>query len=467
MYAANDSIERRNSEVKKMSKLMALLLVVVMVVMLVPVSAFAAEKVKGEEQTSVVLVVEGTSADGVVTPATTPTTTPAAATPAATTPAATTPAATTPAATTPAVETPVATTPAVETPAVTTPAVETPAATTPAVETPAVTTAAAPVVETKAVDEGTIEVKAVPALGLWRDSVTFIDVLLNAVGADYSYDAITNALTLNNFVGKQVVAADMGSNFAMILKGENVIANGDGCAVDVWGNLTMSGDGELYAIGDNRAIHVIGGDLTINSGDYDLFAGSTDSNAYGIDVANGDLTINGGYVDATVYATGNNGAYGLWADNDVTVNCGDIDVITESVNGPSMGIGAGDDAIFKGGYTTVDSNTETGVATALFAGSWVVIKDGILDLTATGGVNPLAIYGGEGVYIDPCYGNVDLTASSLYLEKGHSHWKHQHATSSNPKTGTQDMAQEALMATMGLLALLGMAYLISRKESME
>lgn len=418
---------------KKMSKLMALLLVVVMVLMLVPVSAFAAEEVV-EEPTLVVLEVEGAPVDEVLNTA---------------------------------VETPVVETPAVEAPAavepvVEAPAVETPVAETPVAETPVVAVAEEPVVATAA-DEGTIEVKAVPALGLWRDAVTFIDVLLNTVGADYSYDAVTNALTLNNFVGKQVEAADMGSNFSMILKGTNVIANADGCAIDVVGNLTMGGSGELTAVGSQSAIHVMDGDLVLNDGDYELFAIGNVGDVAAVDVENGDLIINDGWVDAEAVNMGTGGAWGLWADNDLVINGGDIDVITDSVSGRSMGIGAGDDTIVKGGYTTVKSTTETGIANALYAGSWVVIRDGILDLCTQGGVNPLAIYGGEGVWISPCYGDVDLTASCLYLEPYCGcHWKH--CKSDNPKTGTQDMASDALMATMGLLALMGMAYLISKKE---
>lgn len=418
---------------KKMSKLMALLLVVVMVLMLVPVSAFAAEEVV-EEPTLVVLEVEGAPVDEVLNTA---------------------------------VETPVVETPAVEAPAavepvVEAPAVETPVAETPVAETPVVAVAEEPVVATAA-DEGTIEVKAVPALGLWRDAVTFIDVLLNTVGADYSYDAVTNALTLNNFVGKQVEAADMGSNFSMILKGTNVIANADGCAIDVVGNLTMGGSGELTAVGSQSAIHVMDGDLVLNDGDYELFAIGNVGDVAAVDVENGDLIINDGWVDAEAVNMGTGGAWGLWADNDLVINGGDIDVMTDSVSGRSMGIGAGDDTIVKGGYTTVKSTTETGIANALYAGSWVVIRDGILDLCTQGGVNPLAIYGGEGVWISPCYGDVDLTASCLYLEPYCGcHWKH--SKSDNPKTGTQDMASDALMATMGLLALMGMAYLISKKE---
>ena len=330
---------------------------------------------------------------------------------------------------------------------------ETPAA----VEAPVIPVAEEPVIETAA-DEGTIAVQAI-TLGLWRDAVTFIDVLATTVGADYSYDAVTNALTLNGFVGKQVVATEMGSDFAMILKGINVIANDTGCAVDVTGNLTMGGPGEITAIGSESAIHVTNGDLVLNDGDYELFAINDVGDVSAVNVTNGDLIINDGWVDAVAINTGTGGAWGLWADNDLVINGGDIDVVTESISGRSMGIGAGDDAIVKGGYTTVKSTTETGIATALYADSWVVIRDGILDLCTEGGVNPLAIYGGEGVWISPCYGDVDLTASCLYLEPYHCYKK-----SDNPKTGTQDMASDALMATMGLLALMGMAYLISKKE---
>ncbi|PKM46783.1 MAG: hypothetical protein CVV01_05510, partial [Firmicutes bacterium HGW-Firmicutes-6] len=269
---------------------------------------------------------------------------------------------------------------------------------------PVVPVAEAPAIETAA-DEGTIEVQAV-TLGLWRDAFTFINVLATNVGADYSYDAVTNALTLNGFVGKQVVATEMGSNFAMILKGTNVIANDTGCAVDVTGNLTMGGPGEITAIGSESAIHVTNGDLVLNDGDYELYAINDVGDVSAVNVTNGDLIINDGWVDAEAINTGIGGAWGLWADNDLVINGGDIDVITESISGRSMGIGAGDDAIIKGGYTTVKSTTETGIANALYADSWVVIRDGILDLCTQGGVNPLAIYGAEGVWISPCYGDV-------------------------------------------------------------
>ncbi|WP_414732575.1 hypothetical protein [Acetobacterium carbinolicum] len=412
---------------KKMSKLMALLLVVVMVLMLVPASAFAEEVV--EEPTLVVLEVEGAPVDEVLNTAVEE----------------------------PVVEEPVAEEAVVEEePA----AVEEPvvkAAEVPVAQVPVVDE---PVVETQAADVGTIEVKAVPALGLWRDAVTFIDVLLNTVGADYSYDAVTNALTLNNFIGKQLVAADMGSNFSMILNGTNIIANDTGSAIEVVGDLTMGGPGEIMAIGSTRAIRVTDGDLVLNDGDYELFAMSDMGDVAAVDVVNGDLIINDGWVDATAINTGTGGAWGLWADNDVMINGGDVDVITESISGRSMGIGAGDDIIVKGGYTTVKATTETGMANALHADSWVVIRDGILDLCAIGGVNPLAIYAGDGVYISPAYGDVDLSASCLYLEPYYA----KYTKSDNPKTGAQDMGQDALVATMGLLALMGMAYLISKKE---
>ena len=142
-----------------------------MVLMLVPVSAFAEEVV--EEPTLVVLEVEGAPVDEVLNTAVE-----------------------TPVVETPVVETPVVEEPVVEEPVVEAAAVETPAA----VEAPVIPVAEEPVIETAA-DEGTIAVQAV-TLGLWRDAVTFIDVLATTVGADYSYDAVTNALTLNGFVGK-------------------------------------------------------------------------------------------------------------------------------------------------------------------------------------------------------------------------------------------------------------------------
>lgn len=423
---------------RKMSKLMSLLMVLVMVLMLVPASAFAAEEVVVGDPAPVVATdkttadVPATVVDPAVVTAAVPVVDPA---------------------TVPAVDP--AAVPVVDPAAV--PVVD------PVAEAPVVV-AEAPAVATAAVDEGTMQTMAV-YLNLSRDGINFIDVLVNTVGPDYAYDAVANALTLDNFVGTDLNASDMGSAFAIILKGSNVIANSVGCAVDVFdGDVTIDGDGELVAIGQNQGIHVMNGDLTINGGSVEATGIASANDAYGIRVVDGDVIINDGYVDATAINTGAFDAIGLWADYDVIVNGGDIDAISDSVSGQSIGIGAGDDAIFNCGYTTSTATTDTGLATALYAGSWVVINHGILDLVASGGPNPLAIYGTEGVYIAPCYGDVDLSASSLYLACG-CHGHHHKHCSANPKTGVQDTTQNALIATMSLVALMGMAYLISRKES--
>ena len=446
---------------RKLSKLMSLFLVLSMIFMLVPVSALAADKEDvgtDDEDGSVIIVL--TAEDGVtVAPAETtdPTVNPAAPAAAATTPA-----------------TGVTTTPkdATVTPA---PAADKTVGTAAAPAQPAVTTD-----ETIAVEEETIDAMTATVADLTLSGGTVVNLLATTAGAGFSFDAAANTLTLDNFTGQELNVVSAADLFKLVLLGTNTLTTNNGFAVDVTGDLNMSGTGTLVAQGQATAatrgggIHVTD-DLTIDSGTYDITAigGAGTQGAYGIfadsATTNSDVLINGGNVDITAINTGDAGARGIFSYGDVIVNAGTLDVYTDAFEGQSMGIGAADDLVFNGGYTTVRSNsaTDAGVSTCLFAASWLVINNGILDLCATGGANPRALSGYEGIYINPCYGTVDTSASCLYLEPLCSkHFKHHHqAYSANPKTGVATTATDAFVAVLALVALMGTAVVLSKREN--
>jgi LPXTG-motif cell wall-anchored protein len=448
-----------------MSKLLSLLMVMAMMFMMVPVSALAANDADtaaaATDKDALVLVTSEVPAptDADKTPADT------------TTPAVTAPATTTPATTTPATTTPATTAPATTTPATTTPATTAPATTTPATPTPAVET---PVVQTAAIDE-TIDTLAATVVNLTLTGGTVVNLLVTNTGAGYSFDNAANTLTLDNFTGQELDVVSNADLFKLVLHGVNKLTTNAGFAIDVDGSINLSGDGRLTAEGAATALTPGGGlcatqDISIDSGYYDFNAigNAGTGSAVGIFGTNAtsDIMFNGGYTDVTAINPGASGAYGVYSYGDVYVNKGDLDVITDSAAGTSWGIGAADDIVFNGGYTTVDSKTATGEARALHADSWVVINRGILDLQTSGGVNPLAIQGHEGVYINPCYGPVDLSASCLYLEPlCGKHFRHHHAATSNPKTGVETTATDAIIAGLALISLMGLAIVMTKRET--
>ncbi|MBC3797950.1 LPXTG cell wall anchor domain-containing protein [Acetobacterium tundrae] len=455
---------------RKMSKLMSLLMVMAMMFMLVPVSALAAS---GEETTTVannsnVVALEVVTTGTVVAATTTTTDTTVPTTKAAdvTTTTTTTDVAADKTATTEPVVTAdkIVETPVVaEQPAVT--AVQAPVV----AEQPVIATSEAPIVT-----EQNIEVTAVPFMALYKTDGSEINILATNSGEGYAYNTVTNALTLSNFTGKSLLAQLMGDNFAIVLLGTNTLKTDSGFAVNVDGDLNLSGTGKLIAEGQPTATTLGGGinvtgDLVINSGEYDVTAVGNAGDLTAVGIMSNDLTVNDGNIDVSAINTGTEGAYGMYAYGDLVVNGGKTDVLTSSTSGTSTGIGAIDDIVFNGGKTTVSSNTITGVATAVSAASWLVINHGILDLAATGGTNPLAIYGGEGIYIDPSYGYVDITASSLYLDYGHhqgfQHFNHHMTASSNPKTGVDTSATDAMVAGLALLSLMGLAVLLNKRDT--
>ncbi|MBC3797951.1 hypothetical protein [Acetobacterium tundrae] len=439
---------------KKLSKLMSLMTVMVMMFMLVPVSALAASS---QETASVADNSNIVISEVVIADTTTVTNTKTVAEPTVTADK--------------IVETSVGT----EQPAVT--AFQDPVAAGPPVNN---------TVETPIVTEETLEATAVPFMALYKTDGSEINVLAINSGEGYAYNTETNALTLNNFTGKSLLSKLMGDNFAIILQGTNTLKTDNGFAIDIKGDVNLSGPGTLVAEGESTTdsmgggINVIG-NLAIDSGTYNITAiGNTDdSSVVGIltgyndsdAIASGNLTINGGNVNVAASNAGTGGAFGLFAYGNNVINDGNIDVFTDCSNSFSSGVGSYNDLVFNGGDTTVNAVTNTGTAVALFSYSGIKINHGILDLSATGGISPLALSSKKSVQINSIYGDVDVTASSLYLtsSKVKSYetvgtFKHSESSSANPKTGIRNSSGDVLMASMLILSLIGVVFAVRKRD---
>jgi len=161
--------------------------------------------------------------------------------------------------------------------------------------------------ETAAVDAETVNTQAASYLCLTQNGM-IIDVLAANTGADYTYDSVANQLTLNNFVGEELNAISVADTFKLVLLGNNVLKTNDGFAVDVVGDMNLSGTGTLAASGQSTAVSKGGGisvigNLVIDSGTYDITATGNDGSRTAVGIVTGEddgaitpgnLTINGG-----------------------------------------------------------------------------------------------------------------------------------------------------------------------------
>jgi hypothetical protein len=332
--------------------------------------------------------------------------------------------------------------------------------------------------EAGAADTETVTTQTASYLCLTQNGVV-IDVLAANTGADYDYDAAANQLTLNNFVGEELNAISVADTFKLVLLGTNVLKTNNGFAVNVTGDMNLSGNGMLVASGQSTAVSKGGGinvigDLVIDSGTYDITATGNDGSrtAVGImtgedegDITPGNLIINGGNLAVTAVNTGFGSAFGLFAFGNQSINGGTIDVSTECTKNYSTGIGADyGDLVFNGGYTVVNSVSHTGEAAALFSNQNIIINNGILDLH-TSGVLAQAFDCEGSLYINPCYGNVNRSASSLYLEPlACKSFVNHHAASENPKTGVENKKTDVLIAVLGFISMLGLAVMVRKRD---
>lgn len=424
---------------RKMSKFAAILLIVLMVFSMVPISAMAMEtEIVGNGE---VQIDENLAGEQV-----------------------------TPQLEQPVAEDPYALEPVVEEPAQQDPVEEPAAEEEPVSEEPVVEEEAA-VIETADVEEVVevaedpiVEVAGTAYLALFKGGIE-INVLAENIGEGYAYDVDNNELTLTDFTGEQLLAMVFGTPLSIILQGSNTLATDDGFAIDVDGDLKLGGSGELNTFGDGGIAAT--GDITITGGEYNIFAYEDDGSSTSGIVAGttdvdgnvlteGEIVINGGKFDITAIAADDGDATGIYSTDDTIVNGGSFDIYTYSENGYSTGMYAMEDLIFNGGYVDVLSETETGTAICLWGSDWLALRHGCFDLVAVGGDNPLALYSDVGIYTNPCYGDVDTTASELHLCCTCK------TMSDNPKTGVQSSAMQALIASVGLLLLIGSAVIIKK-----
>lgn len=328
------------------------------------------------------------------------------------------------------------------------------------------------VVESAAVDSQTATYLCLTQNGV------IIDVLAANTGADYAYDTATNELTLNNFIGEKLDVKTAAVPFKLVLLGTNILKTDNAFAVKVEGDMNASGTGTLIAEGQatpdlmGGGINVVG-NLVIDSGTYDISAVGYGNSSSAVGILAGDnaevmtmgnLTINGGNIDVTAYNSDYAGAFGLFAFGDLVINGGNLDVFTDAPVSYSRGIGAYDNLVVNGGVTTVKSIAENGDAGALFSYNKISINNGILDLCTHGAIAKALVAEGS-IAISPIYGDVDLNASHLYLEPLSSKdFKKHDANSSNPKTGVDTTGTDAAVAGLALLALIGLAYLVRKRE---
>ena len=217
---------------------------------------------------------------------------------------------------------------------------------------------------------------------VWIDSTELTSgVAFNGEEGTATYDEDNGTLSLNNFVysGTSGISADGALTIDLI--GENRVSAADGSAVESNENLTIQGDGALYAEGKGESYDgiITYGDLTITGENTTVTAKSECSNGIisyeditidnatvkaegkydGIsavdtyvddDVYDGSITITGGNVEAK----GEN--YGIWAGNVLTI--GDSEVSAEGREG---GIYTDEDVTIKDSEVSATGESYDGI----------------------------------------------------------------------------------------------------------
>ena len=343
-------------------------------------------------------------------------------------------------------------------------------------------------------EEPIAEAAEVLSLFLSQNNI-LIDVIANTVGANYWYDDASSTLTLSDFTGDQLIATVINEALSLVFHGVNSFATNpnslSGFAIDVVGDVHLSGPGELIAAGAATDLDYGGGiratgDVIFDGGSYYLraLAGENTWAADGIQAGN-NLIVRDGIFDIWAVDSSDGGAYGAWSYGDIMVHDGWFDIYTYSDSGTSMGMGAEDDLLIQCGKFDILAETCTGEATGLYAGDWLMIDGGCFDLVARGGCDPRAMRADK-IWLNPCFGDVDTTASEIHMScpcgkyceyedecydecYDECEWEYTiydpiHASSENPKTGVETLPMEVLLASLSILALVGLAVTIRKKE---
>jgi hypothetical protein len=334
-----------------------------------------------------------------------------------------------------------------------------------------------------------------PQILIFKDE-SFINVMYDKTGDGYSYDELTNALTLNNFTANCILANMMGDNFSIVIIGDNYISSDVGIAIYVMGDLNLNGTGKLTTESEANehsmgvGIRVIG-DLVVDGGSYDITATSDIENTSTVGILVGasnsgatepdpnnpqKCVINDGDFKVKVFDNIESdfeygGAYGIYSFGDQIINDGNFDILTQSKVLTSMGMGAMGNMVFNGGDVKVRStiDTDSDMAACLFSEKLMTVNDGTFDLLAVGGEKTKSIYGMEGTLINSEYGDVDDNLQGLKLAKIPKNTDSSETattlkiTSTNPKTGIISETSDAFIAGLTLIVLMGLIVFIGKR----
>lgn len=225
---------------------------------------------------------------------------------------------------------------------------------------------------------------------LWVNGVDMLEsgddpiTITLAGGGTASYDAVSNTLTLRDAIiteGYTVYGGAYGiyayGDLNIELAGTSKVGNDDFYSgVNIDGNLTISGDGSLTAMGNEEAGIYVNGNLTVES--VTVIGNHTDDT--GIYVY-GDLTVNS---DGTVRGTSST-QEGIYAST-LTVDGGSVD-------------GSGLEGVYIENSIKVESGTVTGNGNGEYSrGIYIdngnmTVKGGAVTVTGTGKFS-------HGIYID-------------------------------------------------------------------
>lgn len=306
---------------------------------------------------------------------------------------------------------------------------------------------------------------------VWIDGTELTSgVAFNGEEGTATYDEDNGTLSLNNFVysGTSGISADGALTIDLI--GENRVSAADGSAVESNENLTIQGDGALYAEGKGESYDgiITYGDLTITGENTTVTAKSECSNGIisyeditidnatvkaegkydGIsavdtyvddDIYDGSITITGGNVEAK----GEN--YGIWAGNVLTI--GDSEVSAEG----------GTSGICTEGDLTVEASAMTvkGVNWDIWTKGDITIVGGTL--TASGGKD--GVFSEEGVVSIDTDKTPGLSRPSIHYYPVVSDPVEEKTEVESPETFDGGIV---LQIAMTALALTGSAWLMKR-----
>lgn len=201
-----------------------------------------------------------------------------------------------------------------------------------------------------------VKAEAATSYGLWVGDVEVTSECTSGEG--WSYEAVTNTLTLDGFtytgVGTKAttegnsgaIRATMDRTLNIVLVNDNNIDNTSdnkknwNCGILCEQGLVVSGDGSLTVKGGtgHTSHGISGGSLTINGGTITA-VGKAANGSSGIFMRN-DVTVNGGNVTATADTSSTSTSRGIECNKTFTITGGKVTAIAKGLPTNSYGIQA-------------------------------------------------------------------------------------------------------------------------------